>query len=138
VFIDSNIWGYTVDTRDPTKQQNAQSIVSSVIENDIAVISTQVLQEFYNVATTKLNVDTLLAKSIVHNLRNLETVQITPDIIEAGIDISIASQISFWDGLILAAAEIARCSIVFSEDLNDGQIIRGVKIVNPFKLTDFA
>jgi predicted nucleic acid-binding protein len=55
------------------------------------------------------------------------------DIIEQGIDISILSQISFWAGLIIAAAEYAGCSVILSEDLNDGQIIRGVEIKNPFK-----
>jgi predicted nucleic acid-binding protein len=54
------------------------------------------------------------------------------DIIEKGIDISILSQVSFWDGLIIAAAEFAQCSTIISEDLNDGQIIRGIEIKNPF------
>jgi predicted nucleic acid-binding protein len=63
----------------------------------------------------------------------MEIVQVDLDIIEQGIDISILSQISFWDGLIIAAAEFANCVTILSEDLNDGQIIRGVKIINPFK-----
>jgi hypothetical protein len=62
------------------------------------VISTQVLQEFYHAATSKLGVDKLLAKRIVHNLQNMTVVQITPALIEQGIDISITAKLSFWDG----------------------------------------
>jgi len=54
-------------------------------------------------------------------------------LIENGIDISISSKISFWDGLIIAAAEYADCPVILSEDLNDGQIINGVRIIDPFK-----
>ena len=132
VFIDSNIFVYAVDNDNTDKQTKAKSVLADIITNKIPVISTQVLQEFYNVSTTKIKVDKFLAKSIVHDLCYMEVVQVAPELIEEGIDISISSQISFWDGLIIAAAELANCSIVISDDLNDGQIIRGVKIINPF------
>lgn len=73
-----------------------------------------------------------MAKTIMHNFTNMETVQVNIDIIEQGIDISILSKISFWDGLIIASAEYVKCSVIISEDLNDGQTIRGMKIMNPF------
>jgi predicted nucleic acid-binding protein len=103
-----------------------------ISDRAVPVISTQVLQEFYNASTKKLNIDEFAAKSIVHDLRNMMVVQVTPDIIEHGIDVSIVSQQSFWDGLIIAAAEYADCTILLSEDMNDGQLINGVKIINPF------
>jgi predicted nucleic acid-binding protein len=72
-------------------------------------------------------------KGYLHNYsENLEVVQNGCEIIERGIDISIISQISFWDALILAAAEYSKCSVVVTEDLNDGQTINGIKIMNPF------
>jgi predicted nucleic acid-binding protein len=72
-------------------------------------------------------------KGYVHNYsENLEVVQNNSDIIERGIDISIISQISFWDALIIAAAEYSKCLEIITEDLNDGQIINGIKIRNPF------
>jgi predicted nucleic acid-binding protein len=55
-------------------------------------------------------------------------------IIERGIDIGIISQISFWDALLIAAAEYSKCFEIITEDLNDGQIINGIKIRNPFTL----
>jgi predicted nucleic acid-binding protein len=132
-FIDTNILVYTIDTKNKKKQYAAQRIFKEITGNEKAVISTQVLQEFYNASTTKLNVDKLLVKSILHGFGNMEIVQVNMDIIEKGIDISILSQVSFWDGLIIAAAEFAQCSTIISEDLNNGQIIRGVRIVNPFE-----
>jgi predicted nucleic acid-binding protein len=57
---------------------------------------------------------------------------ITSALIEQGIDISIQSQLAFWDGLIIAVAEAGHCSAILSEDMNDGQLIRGIRIVNPF------
>jgi predicted nucleic acid-binding protein len=132
IFIDTNILVYTLDKNDINKQNKARSALKIIKENDTPVISTQVLQEFYNASTAKLNTDKLLAKTMVHNFTNMETVQINIDIIEQGIDISIVSKISFWDGLIIASAEYAKCSIIVSEDLNNGQIIRGIKIINPF------
>ena len=83
-------------------------------------------------ATKKLNIEPLTEKSMVHAFRNLEVVTIAPSMIEEAIDISILNKLSFWDALIIAAAENARCSTLLSEDLNHGQIIRGVIVINPF------
>ena len=75
----------------------------------------------------------LKVKGYVHNyIENIEVVQNGSAIIERGIDISIMSQISFWDALLIAASESAHCTGLITEDLNDGQIINGVKIKNPF------
>jgi predicted nucleic acid-binding protein len=96
------------------------------------VISTQVLQEVYNTATAKLKMEKLTVKNILYNYKNMEIVRVDVDIINQGIDISILNQISFRDGLILAAASFADCSVLLTEDLHDGQIIQGVKLKNPF------
>ncbi|GMO31684.1 MAG: PIN domain-containing protein [Termitinemataceae bacterium] len=133
VFIDTNILVYTVDKFDKNKQMIARKIVKEAIFNDVAVISTQVLQEFYNVCTIKLQMKPLKVKEYVHNyIENVEVVQNGSAIIERGIDISIMSKISFWDALLIAASESANCTELITEDLNDGQIINGVKIKNPF------
>ena len=62
----------------------------------------------------------------------MPVVQITPALIEQAIDISIEAQLSFWDSLILSAAVSAGCTVLYSEDLNNGQIIHGVTVRNPF------
>ncbi|GHV72689.1 twitching motility protein PilT [Spirochaetia bacterium] len=133
IFIDTNILVYTVDKFDKNKQMIARKIIKETIFNDVAVISTQILQEFYNVCTIKLHMKPLKVKGYVHNyIENVEVVQNGSAIIERGIDISIMSKISFWDALLIAAAESANCTELITEDLNDGQIINGVKIKNPF------
>ncbi|MFP3091281.1 PIN domain-containing protein [Treponema sp. TIM-1] len=124
---------YAEDKYDKNKQNKARAIIKAIIDNEKPVISTQVLQEFYNASVTKLNIDKLLAKNILHDFYHMEVIQVNTEIIEQGIDISILSQISFWDGLIMASAEFAGCLRIISEDLNDGQRIRGIEIINPFK-----
>jgi len=90
-----------------------------------------VLQEFYVAGTSKLGVEPLLAKSILDSFENMEVVRIDPRLIGEAIDTSILSRISFWDSLVLVAAESAKCEVLYTEDLNPGQIIRGVRIENP-------
>jgi predicted nucleic acid-binding protein len=122
-----------LDKFDENKQQIARGTVKSIVENGSAVISTQILQEFYNICTTKLHLEPLKVKEYVHNYsENLEVVQNSTEIIERGIDISIISKISFWDALVIAAAEYSKCFEIITEDLNDGQIMNGIKIRNPF------
>jgi predicted nucleic acid-binding protein len=132
-FIDTNILIYAMDRADPTKQMHSRAILQSLLANDHSgVISTQILQEFYVTATKKLNLDPILVKSILHNLENYEVVVVNPDLIESAIDCSILNRLSFWDALVVVCAESAACDTLLSEDLNHGQIIRGVKIQNPF------
>ena len=132
IFLDTNILLYTLDENDKDKQKNARKIVRNVTKHYTSVISTQILQEFYVASTSKLGVEPLLAKSIVHSFENMEVVRIDPYLIREAIDASILNQMSFWDSLVVVAAESAKCETLYTEDLNAGQIIRGVKIENPF------
>lgn len=133
LFIDTNILVYTLDKHDLSKQECARNLVRDIVLKAFPVISTQVLQEFYSAATVRLKADKLLVKNILHNYKNMEIVQVDLGVIEQGIDISILSQISFCDGLIIAAAEQANCEYIISEDMSAGQSIRGVTIINPFE-----
>jgi predicted nucleic acid-binding protein len=134
LFLDTNILVYTVDKFDKNKHQAARNVVKEAVSNDAAVLSTQVLQEFYNACTLKLHMKPLKVKGYVHNyIENIEIVQNDSAIIERGIDISIISKISFWDALLIAAAESANCAELLTEDLNDGQTINGIKIRNPLR-----
>ena len=137
IFIDTNIFVYTLDKKDEIKQQFARKILKKIVDLHHPVISTQVVKEFYVVATNKLKADQIIIKNIIHNFHNMEIVNNDLDLLEQAIDISVVSQISFWDSLIIAAAEKANCEFIFSEDLNPGQTYRGVMVVNPFKKEDF-
>jgi len=133
IFIDTNILIYSMDQFDPVKRERCRALLKS-LKNDLrGVISTQVLQEFYVAATKKLGAEPLVVKDILNSLERFETVIIAPDIIKDAIDCGIINRLSFWDALIIIAAESANCERLWSEDLNAGQVIRGVLVENPLK-----
>ncbi len=131
IFIDTNILVYSLDTNDKAKHARARQVLQKIIEKHQPVISTQVINEFFVVATKKLHADPIVVKNIIHNFRNMEIVNSGLQLIEEAIDISVISQLSFWDSLVIAAAEKSNCESVFSEDLNAGQNYRGVVVLNP-------
>ncbi len=132
-FIDTNVLVYQMDKRDLEKRNTCRGIVRDLVSRNDAVISTQVLQEFYVVCTAKLKLKPVFVKGLIHGFENIEVVTIGLDLIKEAIDASIQNDISFWDSLIIVSAEAARCKYLYTEDLNDGQIIRNVRIQNPFK-----
>ncbi len=131
IFIDTNIFVYTIDNYNPRKKNKCRKLLKNIVKNHKAVISTQVMQEFYVVGTTKLDLDPILVKNILHKFENIEIVVVDIALIKEAIDISILNKLSFWDALIIVAAESAKCENLYTEDLTHGQIIRGVKIENP-------
>lgn len=133
IFIDTNILIYSLDNSDETKKNSARNMLKNLIKNHQLVISTQVIQEFYITATKKLNVDVIIAKSIINSFQNFEIVTVNFDFINNAIDCSILNMLSFWDSLIIVSAQFSKCSEIYTEDLNSGQNILGVKIINPFK-----
>ena len=134
VFIDTNILVYSLDQFDTKKQEKCRKLLRALTGDLRGVISTQVMQEFYVAATNKLGADALIVKDILHSFERFETIIITPQIIKDAIDCGIINKLSFWDALIVAAAESAGCDKLWTEDLNDGQVIRGVRVVNPLRL----
>jgi predicted nucleic acid-binding protein len=131
VFLDANVFVYALDRRYPDKQKRAAEALHAVQAHGGGVVSTQVLQETYVAATTKLGIEPLAAKELLARLRALEIVLVDFGLIQEAIDCSILSRLSFWDALIAVSAEKAGCAELWTEDLNDGQVIRGVRIRNP-------
>ncbi len=133
IFIDTNLLVYTLDNSNSSKRSKARDVLRTIVEKHQAVISTQVIKEFYVVATKKLGADLIIVKNLIHNFHNMEIIVNDLGLIEQAIEISVISRLSFWDSLIIAAAEKANCEYIFSEDLNSGQIYRGVTLLNPFE-----
>lgn len=131
-FLDTNIIVYSVDRHEPRKRDKARSLLARLESDHAGVVSTQVLQEFYVTAVKKLGVPPLDAKAMMEALTCFELVVVGLDQIRHAADCSILNRISFWDGLIIASAEAARCTRVWSEDLSSGQTLRGVTVINPF------
>jgi predicted nucleic acid-binding protein len=128
-FFDTNIFLYARDRRDPLKQTIATETLLAV---DKLVISTQVVQEFYAAATRKLCMDPSDAAAATEALCNLEMVTIGRVEILRAIRMERQYRISFWDALIVSAAETAGATILFTEDLAHGQRFGAIQIVNPF------
>ena len=133
IFFDTNILVYSVDENDLQKKEIASQLLTDASSSKTCIISTQSLQEFYNVAVKKLKLSKQIAKEYVELFSSQLTVrQVTVPLILNAIDISIKNKLSFWDSLILSSANDNGCIIVYSEDLNNGQIVGGTKILNPF------
>jgi predicted nucleic acid-binding protein len=132
VFLDTNFLVYAIDNRDVAKRNTARRLLRNLEPESSAVISTQVLQEFYVAATRKLGVAPSIARGVVRLLANFEVVTVTPPLVERAIDHSIAHQLSFWDALIMAAAEAGECDVAWTEDWQSGREVAGVRVVNPF------
>lgn len=133
VFIDTNVLLYADDLDAGDKRERAQGILRELIGASRAVLSTQVLQEFFVNATRKLGVPAEIARKKVDLLLRLEVVLIRPELILSAIDLHRLHSLSFRDALIIRSAAAAGCPRVLSEDLQHGQVIDGVRIENPFR-----
>ena len=134
-FLDTNIFVYTFDEAAPAKKAKALQLIDAALSEHSAVISTQVIQEFLNLACRKfkrplaprdsrLYLDSVLAP--------LCSVYPTLSLYAEALDVFEETRYSFYDSLIIAAALKGQCKVLFSEDLQHGQSIRGLRIENPF------
>lgn len=132
VFVDTNIFVYADDLAAKTKRPRAREVLSELIAERRAVVSTQVMQEYFVTAIKKLGMSAERARSRVEVLNRLDVVVIRPEHVLGAIDLHRLHALSFWDALVIKSASAAGCARLLSEDLNDGQVIDGVTIENPF------
>lgn len=133
-FVDTNVLVYARDAGYPDKQRRATRWIGHLWENECGVISTQVLKEYYAVVTSKLDpgLSNEEAREDVSDLWTWDPVKINRQVMETAWRIEDAYRFSWWDSLILAAADLAGCSFVLTEDLQANQTVRDLEIVNPF------
>jgi predicted nucleic acid-binding protein len=135
-FLDTNVLVYCFDSSAPKKQQRARELVEDALRDGSAVISTQVVQEFLNLATRRFACsftgDDLRAyfDSVLAPLCS-----VYPDaaLFRLALEVRDETGYSFYDSLIVAGALRAVCTRLYSEDLQDGREIRGLRIENPFQ-----
>jgi predicted nucleic acid-binding protein len=134
-FVDSNILVYANDRSEKVKHERAKQILFDGISKQDIAVSTQVLSEFYVTVTKKIKIKLPvdIAKKEIELLRTIEIVEIDFNLIIQAINISTKNNLSYWDALILSAAQKARCTILYSEDLSTGQTMDTVTIINPFQ-----
>jgi predicted nucleic acid-binding protein len=131
-FVDTNVLVYAEASDAPQKQQNALALLKGLYEEGLGVLSTQVLQEYCNVALKKLKLPAQYVRSQLDFYEQFEVIQVTPAIIRAGLDLHQTRSVSFFDAIVLASAHTSGCSVIWTEDMNAGEVINGVRISNPF------
>jgi predicted nucleic acid-binding protein len=134
-FVDTNIIIYAYDVTAGKKHEVARNILADLWRSGLGVISTQVLQEFFVNVVQKIPkpIGKKQAKEIVRDFLKWHVVVNTGDSIIEAIDISLKFGYSFWDSMIIEAAITGGAAVLISEDLQEGQVISGVTVRNPFK-----
>ena len=134
-FLDTNIFVYTFDRREPTKQARSRALVERALGTGDGVASFQVVQEFLNVALRRFErplSDEQALRYLREVLDPLCSVFPTISLYETALSIHRRWRFSFYDSLIVAAALESNCRVLYSEDLQDGQEIESLTVVNPF------
>ena len=134
VFLDTNILVYAYDESESEKQTTAQALLTRGIEREEAVLSTQVLSEFFVVVTRRIKapLSANQAEQVIDLLSILPVVEVDLKLVKRAVSVHGELQISYWDSLIISAAERAGCTKIQSEDLNAGQVYLGARVENPF------
>ncbi|MGB9029524.1 MAG: PIN domain-containing protein [Acidobacteriaceae bacterium] len=134
-FVDSNVLVYWVDGTDPAKQQRASLWIEELWKNRSGRISFQVLQEFFFAATKRKPEVVEKIRAEVRYLLDWHPVSVDLPLLERAWKVQDRYRLSFWDSLIVAAAKAASCRWLLTEDLQPGQTLDGVTVVNPFHTT---
>lgn len=133
-FVDTNVLLYAVSRMPGTEAKQARAW--ALIDGGDIAVSLQVLQEFYVQATRSNRPDRLpedIAWDFVTRWRRFPVQETTMALLDAGIEMRRRHKFNFWDCMILAAAKAQGCDRVWTEDMDDGRIVDGMRIANPFR-----
>ena len=134
-FVDTNILMYAHDTSAGPKHERARAIVEELWRDRTGVVSTQVLQELSVNLRRKAGrpLDTKATRELVVDYLTWQVVVNGGDSILEALDLETRYQISFWDALVLQAAQASGAAILYSEDLSHGQTYGSVRVINPLR-----
>lgn len=135
VFVDTNVLVYRRDAGRGEKQAAATAWMERLWTARNGRLSYQVLQEFYVTVTSKLQpgLDAESARNDVRSLLAWQPVRVDVRVLEGAWAMQDRYRLSWWDALIVAAAQTANCRFLLTEDLHDGQELGEVRVVNPFR-----
>jgi predicted nucleic acid-binding protein len=133
-FIDTNILMYAHDTSAAEKHERAKALVEELWRDRTGVVSTQVLQELSVNLRKKARrpLDAKATRDIVADYLTWQVIVNGGESILEAIDLESRYQISFWDALVVHAAQVSGVEVLYSEDLSDGQRYGSVRVINPF------
>jgi predicted nucleic acid-binding protein len=134
-FFDTNIIVYLFDQSNPLKRKESARLFDYFFKAKRGYLSTQVLSEFFIVTTKKLKLlSEKDAQQLINDFLKTNLIIIDDHVMSTAMKIAISHHLSFWDALIIASASKAKAKLLFTEDLNHGQVINGIQICNPFLL----
>ena len=138
VFVDTNVFVYLHDDSEPQKKTRADEWISLLVRDRSGRVSFQVLQELYSTLTSKrrLKVDVAEARLIVRELAMWQPVAADLAMLKRAWLLQERFPLSWWDALIIAAAQTCECKVLLTEDLQHGQEFGAVRVVNPFDSPD--
>ena len=133
-FVDTNVLVYAYDSAAGAKHIQAKTLMGALWDSKAGCLSVQVLQEFYVNVTQKIvhPLDVALAIQIIDDLASWKVYVPTARDVVGAIGIQQQYQLLFWDAMIVWGASRLGCEVLWSEDLNPGQIYEGVLLKNPF------
>jgi predicted nucleic acid-binding protein len=131
-FLDTSIFVYAVDNAEADKQKLAQAVLSTISD---AAVSTQVMNEFFVVATRKLATPLHpdAAAAVIEEMTKLVCVAVDADLVQSAIRAGRLWRLSHWDSLMVEAARRAGCNRLLTEDLAHGAVYDGLRVENPFR-----
>ncbi|MCK6526305.1 PIN domain-containing protein [Myxococcota bacterium] len=133
-FLDTHVLLYADDASAPSaKRATAQEVLVACTRDQTGVVSTQVLQEFAHVALRKLHMPPSDVLQRIQAFSRLAVVEVHVPLLIDAVGLVARHRLSLWDALIVRSAVAAGCTEVLTEDLNHGQRIDGVRVVNPFR-----
>jgi predicted nucleic acid-binding protein len=133
VFVDTNVFIYALDEADPQKQRAAREWRNQLWTSRRGRTSFQVLQEFYVKATHRWPGHVSAARAEVRDLMAWRPLAASSAILQESWKVQDRYRFSFWDALVVAAARTASCTYLLTEDLQSGQQLDGLLVVNPFQ-----
>jgi predicted nucleic acid-binding protein len=133
-FVDTNVLVYAFDKSSSPKKRIAQRLMNRLMTEDTLRVSTQVLQELFVTLTRKVSqrCSSEEAQAVLEDLTAWPLMVVDYAAIRAAVELADRARLSFWDALVIVAAARAGAAVLYTEDLNDGQEILGVRISNPF------
>lgn len=133
-FLDTSILLYTDDSQAPEKQAMALALLQAGWASGNAVISTQVLREYFAATTQKFGLPIDMAQRKIELMASqMEVMSIDSDDILKAIEINKSQGFSFWEALIIRMAQKCNCTILYSDVIQPQRTLEGLKIVNPFQ-----
>jgi predicted nucleic acid-binding protein len=131
-FVDTNVLLYSLDPGNVEKRDRARQWLKALWENGAGCLSWQVLHEFYVNAVRKMGAPPLEVRATVEVFCEWRPIDNSLEMVQRAWQWSDEAQLSYWDSMIVAAAERGGCSWLLSEDFQTGRKLAGVTIVSPF------